>query len=130
MTTRREKRTRYRAVWTRLPVSLLTSSGQVHVTFTTAFSVFSRREDNAEFFICILLGKGKKYFFRILKSFFRYTASVLKVLDFRQTSLLDEKLPFVGDAALSCFSPETSFICVGFLPGFYKPGLYFRFKSF
>ena len=35
-------------VWTRLPVSLLTSSGQVHVTFTTAFSVFSRREDNAK----------------------------------------------------------------------------------
>ena len=35
-------------VWTRLPVSLLTSSGQVHVTFMTAFSLFSRREDNVK----------------------------------------------------------------------------------
>jgi len=47
-------------VWTRLPVSLLTSSGQVHFTFTTAFSVFSRREDNAADFVCILVGKGRK----------------------------------------------------------------------
>ena len=50
-------------VWTRLPVSLLTSWGQVHVTFTTAFSVFSRREDNAVLFACISVGKGKEHFF-------------------------------------------------------------------
>ena len=38
-------------VWTRLPVHLLTSSGQGRVTFTTAFSVFSRRQHNAKAFI-------------------------------------------------------------------------------
>ena len=96
-------------------------------------SVFSRREDNvpcrAVQFAYILAGKGKEYFFRILKIIFRYTTSVLKVLDFPQTTLLDEKLPFVGDASLSWFSPEIIFICVGFLPGFYKPGLFTRFNS-
>ena len=81
------------------------------------------------FFVFILVGKGKEYFCRILKIIFRYAASVLKVLDLPQTTPLDEKLPFVGDAVLSCFSPEISFICVGFLPGFYKPGFFFRFKS-
>ena len=63
--------------------------------------MFSRREDNAVVFVCVLVGKGKEYFSQYLKSFCRYTASVLKVLVFRQTTVLDKKLPFVGDAALS-----------------------------
>ena len=63
--------------------------------------MFYRREDNTVVFVCILVGKGKEYFSQYLKSFFRYTASVLKVLVFRQTTVLDKKLPFVGDIALS-----------------------------
>ena len=65
-----------------------------------------RRQDKAVLFGCILIRKGKEYFFRIRTMnynhiFFRYTASVLK-----ETTLLDEKLPFVGDAALGWCSPQ------------------------
>lgn len=51
----------------------------------------------------------------------RYTASVFKTLDFRQILLLDEKVTFASDAALSWLSPEmVSFVLV-FPPGFTKP---------
>lgn len=49
--TSKEDATARGIVWTRLPVHLLTSSGQGRVTFTTAFSVFSRRQHNAKAFI-------------------------------------------------------------------------------
>jgi len=72
--------------------------------------VFSRREDNTVVFVCILVGKGKEYFSQYLKSFCRYTASVLKVLDFHQTTVLDKKLAVCSVLASDFMGIQAFFI--------------------